>query len=103
MLNSQPKKKAVRLKGKAYSAFRKEVYERENGVCQECETYAPLFDVYGQFNEFTCGHVSHIKSRGSGGSDTLDNVKWKCFKCHNIKEHGPKWSKKAVLEGVLKV
>ena len=81
-----PKKKAIRLKGKAYTLFRKAVYERARGMCDECGLPAPLLDD-GRFNVFTCGHVAHIRSRGAGGGDTLDNVKWKCWECHLVLEH----------------
>ena len=80
-----PKPKTIRLKGKAYTKFRKEVFDREKGLCQDCGQYVSLL-CDGKFITVFCGHVSHIKSHGAGGGDTLDNVKWKCFKCHR-KEH----------------
>ena len=83
-----PKHKPVRLKGKAYTEFRKAVYERANGICAGCAGPVPLLDYNGKFNIYTCGHVSHIKSRGAGGSDTLDNVEWRCFSCHMRKHSG---------------
>lgn len=86
-----PKPHTIRLKGKAYEKFRLEVWKRAGGRCEICGAWSPLRDRDGVFDVFTSGHISHIKSRGSGGSDTLDNVKWSCFKCHS-KHHGPKWS-----------
>ena len=84
---AQPKpEKALLLTGKKYTAFRKETFERENGICQECKEYAPLLTPLGGFNVFTCGHVSHIVRRNKGG-DVSSNVKWKCYHCHIIKEH----------------
>ena len=82
-----PKKKPTRLNGKAYTAFRKQVFERAHGMCEICGMPAPLLDE-GRFNVFQCGHVSHRKSRGAGGSDTLDNVEWRCFWCHRRKHDG---------------
>lgn len=87
MIHPQPKPKRVRLKGKAYTEFRKAVYEREQGICQGCRQYAPLL-WGGVFNEYRCGHVSHKKSRGAGGGDTMDNVKWLCFDCHRAEHDG---------------
>ena len=91
-VNAHPKQRTVRLKGKAYTKFRLEVAIHAIYTCDDCFCYAPELDINGKFDKFTCGHVAHIKSRGSGGGDTLDNVKWKCWDCHT-KEHGPRWSK----------
>ena len=88
-----PKPKTTRLKGKGKTEFRKKVFNRSSGFCEDCGVYAPLLDNDGLFDVFMCGHVSHIKSYGAGGGDTLDNVKWKCYNCHINKEHGPKFSK----------
>ena len=94
------KQKPIRLKGKAKTEFRKKVFEHFNGRCQgvlpdgsQCEERPPLMDSDGVFDVFTCGHVSHIKSVGSGGEDILENVLYKCYNCHINKEHGLKWSK----------
>ena len=84
-MKPQPKPKTIRLKGKAYTKFRLEVYEREEGLCQDCGVFVPAL-IDGRFDEFLCGHVAHIKSRGACGGDTHDNVKWKCFK-HHRREH----------------
>jgi hypothetical protein len=78
--------KPVLLTGKAYTAFRQEVFEHYQGICQKCKEYAPLRDPEGQFNVFTCGHVAHIAPRRKGG-DVLSNAKWKCYHCHIIREH----------------
>ena len=87
-----PKTTAVRLKGKAKTAFRRQVYEHFRGICQACGTFAPLRDAEGQMDVFSTGHIAHLKSRGAGGSDILENVTWKCPVCHLQKEHGLKWS-----------
>lgn len=86
----RPKKKPIRLKGAAYTKFRKQVHDRAKGVCEVCGMAAPLVG-------FNCGTVSHIKSRGSGGGDTLDNVRWEHWDMCHSKKHGPRWSKKKIL------
>ena len=80
-MNPRPKKKRIKLKGKAYTDFRKQVAERANFLCADCGRYFPLL-VDGGFCQYGCGHVAHIKSKGAGGDDVLENVKWKCFWCH---------------------
>ena len=82
------KQKTIRLKGKAYTEFRAKVFEKYGGKCQKCRCKAPLYDQDGQFSWKTCGHVSHIKGRGAGGGDVMENVKWLCPKCHLQGEHG---------------
>jgi 5-methylcytosine-specific restriction endonuclease McrA len=84
-INPQPKPKTVRLKGKAYTQFRIDLYNFYNGRCVDCDRWVPLYD-NGYFDPFICAHVSHIKSRGAGGGDTFDNCTIKCFECHR-KEH----------------
>jgi 5-methylcytosine-specific restriction endonuclease McrA len=72
-----PKVKAIRLKGKAMEALRMECFKRDKGICQKCKTPTP----------WSYGHMAHIISHGAGGSDVIDNVKWKCPHCHIILEH----------------
>jgi len=89
-----PKTKPIRLKGKAYTEFRRQVYESADGICQDCGAYAPMRDEDGVFDVFSCGHVHHAKRIGSGGEDVLSNKTiWLCSSCHLKKEHGLKWSK----------
>lgn len=91
-MNPNPKNKPIRLKGKKYTEFRKDLADRAGEQCETCGIPVPrLFN--GYFHAYWCGHVSHIKSRGAGGSDTMDNVKWECFECHSAK-HGPEWGHK---------
>ena len=85
-MTPDPKPHTIRLKGKAKTEFRREVAERAKYHCENCGRHTPSL-IYGVFDVFNCGHVSHIKSYGSGGGDTLDNVKWKCYKCHILIEH----------------
>jgi hypothetical protein len=84
------KKKPVRLTGKKYTEFRRKVYERDV-FCRSCGGDAPLYDRDGNFNLYDCGHVSHIVSRGAGGSDTMENVIWECYTCHIKTKHGLKF------------
>lgn len=95
------KENPVRLEGAAYSRFRKKLWEDAKGLCADCGDPVPLFihDYSGKayFNEFFCAHVSHVKSRGSGGADVEENAKIKCFDCHSGK-HGLKWSKNAKIQ-----
>jgi len=92
LIRPVPKPKTIRLEGQAYTAFRKEVCDRAHSRCEICGKYAPLL-IDGYFDLYGCGHVSHIKSRGAGGSDTLDNVKWSCSDCH-YKRHSKGLTKK---------
>jgi hypothetical protein len=85
-MSSFQKVKAIRLKGRAYTKFRREVHDRAGGHCERCGRYAPLL-VDGVFDVFTCGHVAHKRSVGAGGSDTMDNVRWECYNCHIGLEH----------------
>jgi len=98
MINPCPKNIPVRLKGKAKSEFRRKVYTEKGPACNNCGGFAPLYveDYTGMevYIEGKCGEVSHIKSTGSGGPDTMYNVNWECWYCHRIGKHGPRWSSK---------
>ena len=76
-----PKPITIRLKGRKYTEFRQAVHNRANGLCEKCGKWVPMY-VHGEFDEYRCGHVSHKKSHGAGGADTMDNAKWLCFNCH---------------------
>lgn len=93
-INPQPKPETTRLKGLKYKAFREQVFQHYEGICAECGDFAPLYDYEGVFDIWVCGHVAHIKSRGAGGGDVIENVRWKCPSCHLNKEHSPRWSRK---------
>jgi len=97
-MTPDPKQIPLRLKGKAKTEFRKKVYAEKGPACNNCGGYAPLYveDYSGRetYIEGRCGEVSHIKSTGSGGPDTMENVGWECWPCHRIEKHGPRWSHK---------
>ena len=76
-IHPNPKKKAIRLKGKEIEKLRRQVAERAKYRCQKC----------GGPASWEKGHMAHIKSRGSGGSDTLENTQWECFNCHIVEGH----------------
>lgn len=78
----RPKQKTIRLTGKAYTELKAMVYARDNGRCQYCDRWVPL----NGSSEYDTAHLAHIKSRGSGGSDTPENTRILCFTCHR-KEH----------------
>jgi len=91
-MNPNPKQKTPRFKGRAYSKFRLMVSIHFGERCLSCGGYAPLFDRDGVYDVFTCGHVSHIRSKGAGGGDTIENVRWECYECHINRKHGPRWN-----------
>jgi len=85
MVLGDPKPKTIRLKGSAYTKFRRQVFLHYGGRCQGCGSYFPLYiKINGKqyFDLYECGHVSHKKSRGAGGEDTIKNVLWHCIGCH---------------------
>ena len=81
-----PKKKRIKATPKEWKELRRQVFEREKGICQICGQYAPLHDMDGNYDPFTCGDACHIKSRGAGGDDVLDNLRWVHHTGH-MKEH----------------
>lgn len=81
-----PKKKRIKLSNGAYRKLKEHVYNRDNGRCQVCGRWLPMMDS-GVFNIFTCAHLSHKKSRGSGGNDTPENTEILCFE-HHMEKHG---------------
>jgi 5-methylcytosine-specific restriction endonuclease McrA len=91
-MTPNPKPKTIRLKGAAYKELRRQAWKRAGGFCERCGRCASLYNPNGDFDLWICGHLSHIKSRGAGGSDTLGNVEWLCPKCHLQDEHGLKWT-----------
>lgn len=78
------RKTVVRLTGQAMAILRRDCWERSASRCQDCGKFTlwrPRFD-----GDPLAYDMAHIKSRGAGGSDTLDNVKTLCHTCH-MREH----------------
>ena len=69
----------VRLTGEDLKALRLDVFTRDGFRCARC----------GQAVTWDSGELMHIVSRGSGGSDTMDNTECGCSRCHR-EEHQPK-------------
>ena len=88
-----PKIRPVRLRGKAYTKFRKDVCARAMSRCDTCHLFAPIQDGETEFNLYRHGHVSHIRHHSIGGGDTMDNVIWECKNCHD-KRNAPRWGEK---------
>jgi 5-methylcytosine-specific restriction endonuclease McrA len=85
----------VRCTGKDLADLRLACWERDKGRCQECGEalyYQPRFggDPLGY-------DMAHIKSRGAGGSDVLENVRCLCHQCHML-EHSGKLPKQRKAE-----
>jgi len=85
-----PKPTRVRLSQSHLKVLKQMKWKQAGGLCEECGEWVPLLD-NGVFDVFTCAHLAHIRSRGAGGSDTPENTRILCPKCH-MGEHGPQWS-----------
>lgn len=72
----------VRLKGDDLERLRTRCYERDEKRCVDCNKWLRFERDYPDSM-----HMAHVKGRGAGGSDTLENVLTKCFDCHIQKEH----------------
>lgn len=82
-----PKNVPVRLYGDDKEALRLSCFLRDGGKCRKC----------GRGTKLTADEcdplkadMSHTKSLGAGGSDTLDNVENWCHECHMRKHNGDK-------------
>lgn len=78
------RKTVVRLTGKALEKLREDCWVRDQATCRECGTYTFCTPRYA--GDPLAYDMAHIKSRGAGGGDTLDNVRTLCHACH-LKEH----------------
>ena len=89
-MNPDPKKKAVRLSPFERAKLKKSLYlGRARRRCETCNEPIP-WSVGGVWDQFTCAHLSHIKSQGSGGEDSEKNCRIECPSCH-MAHHGPRW------------
>jgi 5-methylcytosine-specific restriction endonuclease McrA len=73
-----------RRTGRHLDELRRDVFLRDNERCVICKTR-----VIWQAGFFDSMHLAHIRSRGAGGSDTPENVRTLCMRCHML-EHNPK-------------
>jgi 5-methylcytosine-specific restriction endonuclease McrA len=71
--------KKVRLSGKEMGQLRQRAFFRSQGRCENSTDGArcPKLITWMTF------HLSHIVSRGRGGSDVIENVLAACFECHD--------------------
>lgn len=70
----------VRLSGKELKQLREQRYELDRGRCRLCGLLA-YFEP--RFDGDPLGYdLAHIKSRGSGGGDTLENTMTAHHMCH---------------------
>jgi hypothetical protein len=85
-------KNRIRLDAAGMAKLRHEAWLRASGLCQlqlpGCEVFTSLHNSYlsSYWNLCNPGQLAHIKSRGAGGEDMLDNVLWSCASCH-LKSH----------------
>jgi len=75
-MKPQPKEKIIRLKGQAYRKLQRQVLERDEFRCQTCGKYV---------EDGVPPH--HVRYRSQGGSDTMENLKTLCMKCHEKTHH----------------
>ena len=72
----------VRLRGKALKKLRQELFERDRHRCVDCGSWVAWDEYDAEMLGVPIGEMCHIKSRGAGGSDTLDNVVLRCRRDH---------------------
>jgi 5-methylcytosine-specific restriction endonuclease McrA len=58
-------------------AIRTAVFDRDGGRCVDC--CRPVILKRGEWNSM---HLMHVKSKGSGGDWSMDNLKTGCLECH---------------------
>lgn len=86
------------LYGKDVEPRRREVYERDHGICQmraedgdspvDCDLFALWDD----------GEMHHIQGGLVGRCDCLHNVQWVCKPCHRASHVRPKWSSQQAVK-----
>jgi len=92
--NPQPKKIQIKLSPYERNKLKRRLYNvRAKGKCESCQKPV-LWSDNGNWDRFTCSHLSHTKSEGSGGDTTEENCKIECWNCHNNIKHGPQWGMK---------
>ena len=87
-MTSFPKIVPVRLDGDGMARLRAQRFEMDGYRCQHIRlpntqaSYKCLRRV-----TWENGHLAHVKSRGAGGGDTIENTVTKCAGCHLVREH----------------
>jgi len=85
--NGEPGKLGiVRLYGKALTELRLAVWDRDRGICQKCGDR--LYYQARYPGDPLAYDMAHIKSRGAGGSDTLENTRALCHREHMLEHSG---------------
>ena len=73
-----PKPERLKLSRKDWLDQKHKLYLREFGLCQGCGRWINLAE----------SHAHHIKTRGAGGGDELENLALLCWKCHRAVHDG---------------
>ena len=74
----------IRLYGPDLTKLRDECFDRDMGICGKC---GKLIYKYARYaGDPDAYDMAHVQSRGAGGSDTLENVRALCHRCH-MREH----------------
>lgn len=84
----------IREDSKGMARLRSEAFSRSNGVC-ECARKAceerPLSE---RIVTWRSGQLHHVISRGRGGSDVIENVRFITRRCHEEIHGIPQWAYK---------
>ena len=80
-IRKEPRKRktVVRLRGAEMAELREKVWKRDGCRCVDCDLLLSLIATPGSPNRM---ELSHIKSRGAGGADTMENTCSRCPECH---------------------
>jgi 5-methylcytosine-specific restriction endonuclease McrA len=85
------RKTVVRLRGAEMAELRQSVFQRDGGKCVDCgrTVHHRRGEGWGELME-----LSHLKSRGAGGGDTMENTVSRCSSCHKQShDYGPSGQK----------
>ena len=79
--------------GEDMSVRRHEVFERSGGFCEEPGCNREIDETLPSEHPNSL-HVHHIKPRGKGGAENLNNLQATCKRCHerHHRERNPQWS-----------
>jgi 5-methylcytosine-specific restriction endonuclease McrA len=80
-------------RSKLWSALRTKALSRDRYVCSVCGVRC-----LGKRLGLPSPVVDHIRSRRSGGADTLDNLTTMCLPCHNTKTKYVDLNNKEVID-----